>query len=774
MKESVSHTIWSGLGARFTQANAYCAVDHFGDPESEYWAVKRQAGAFDMSALQKFKALGSDADSFLDNVLTRNIASASNGQAFYSPMCNNEGGLVTDCIVFHLGPDDWLLVCGEGSVEPWLAAHARGMQVTVENVTGTWFCLAVQGPRSRDILHNIVETRLDDLEYYRFVMTGLAGIQVLLSRTGHTGELGYEIFGPMEHAKAVWEAVAKSGERYGLIPCGFSALDSLRIDAGLWFYGRDADATTSPYHLRLDWSVDLGKAEFVGKVALGRISRDGPAEQLVGLELDRVESPSPGARVYDGTGEVGRITSASWSPAMQKSIALALVAVRATRPGNALMVDLGDGSTSNAYVVRLPFSDPLKRRRRGITYKTPRPRSTTGIYRRLGVKKIINGVGTWAITGGSLLAREVIEAMREASQCFVDITELQRRCAERVADLTGAEAAHICSGGSAGLALSAAACMVGTDIGKIQQLPRIEGVQKYEIVTFRSHRNGFDQGLRQSGAQLREIGYLWETLPWHLEEAINEHTAAIHYDIFSHMMVPPASLRLEEVLQIGHRHGVPVILDTAGELPPPENLAEFPAMGVDLTIFSGGKGIMGPQGAGLVLGRKALVEAVALNGNPNYAIGRAMKVDKEEMVGMVRALELYLARDHQADQERWSKQTRYLVEHLSGIPGFQVFAEPKAPHGRPIPQVYISWDQKALGMRVEQAIAYLASLDPSVWVSKHLNYLRINPHMMPEGDEVIMAEMVRQFSEGVAKGSIFIPPGIYEWLPLSATKPYMV
>jgi L-seryl-tRNA(Ser) seleniumtransferase len=223
---------------------------------------------------------------------------------------------------------------------------------------------------------------------------------------------------------------------------------------------------------------------------------------------------------------------------------------------------------------------------------------------------------------------------------------------------------------------------------------------------------------------------------------------------------------------------VPVILDIAGELPPPENLTKFPSMGVDLTVFSGGKGLMGPQSAGLILGRRDLMEAVALNGNPYYSIGRAMKVDKETMVGMVRAVELYVARDHDEDQRRWERQSRQLVQHLSGVPGFQVSFEMETPHGRPIPQVYIRWDQAAMKMRVEQAVDYLASLDPAVWVSKHLNLLRINPHMLPEGDEVILANMVRDFLEGVAARRVFIPPAEHEWLrqrvlPRSAARPHL-
>ena len=215
------------------------------------------------------------------------------------------------------------------------------------------------------------------------------------------------------------------------------------------------------------------------------------------------------------------------------------------------------------------------------------------------------------------------------------------------------------------------------------------------------------------------------------------------------------------------------MLDIAGELPPAENLTRFPAMGVDLTVFSGGKGLMGPQGAGLILGRRDLIDAVTANGNPNYGIGRAMKVDKEEMVGMVRAVELYVTRDHEADRRRWTAQVEYLAGHLFGVPGFEVFTEPATPHGRPIPQLYVRWDQRTMGMRVEQATDYLANLDPSVWASKHVDCLRINPHMLPEGDEVVMATMVRAFLEGVAKGRVFIPPLSDERVSLVGTAPHL-
>jgi len=788
MQKSALHNIWLDLGARFTEWHGCRVVDHFGDPEAEYWAVRRRAGLFDMSALGKFKVRGPDAARFLDKVLTRKASSGVNGQALYSPICNQDGGFVGECILFCIGTDDFLLSIlgsnGSSDDKVWLAGHATGMNVKIEDVTDAWFCLAVAGPRSRDILRPLVETspapsgtRLADLEYYSFEVTHLAGIEVLLSRTGHTGELGYEMFAPREHAAAIWKALARSGQGHGLMPCGFGAWEILRIESGLWLHGCDTDGATTPYHLGLDWAVDLEKEDFVGKAALEQLQRRGVEERLVGLELAGIRSATSGAKVYakvhDDTGKVGAVTSACFCPGLQKSIALARVATRAAYLGSCLSVDLDSGLTGEAWVVRLPFSDPHKRRPRGIRFKAPRPRSTTGIFRKLGVKKIINGVGTWAISGGSLMAPEVVQAMREASQCFVDITELQARCGERVAELTGAEAAYICGGASAGLALSAAACMVGTDVEKIEQLPYVEGVQKYEIIMFRSHRNGFDQGTRQAGARLREIGYSWEALPRQLEGVISQHTAAIHYDYFGYMMAPFSSMRLEQVLQIAHGHGVPVMLDIAGELPPPENLTKFPEMGVDLTIFSGGKGLMGPQGAGLILGRKDLIEAVTLNGNPYYGIGRSMKADKETMVGMVRAVELYVNRDHDADRQRWSAQARYLVEHLSGIPGFQVSSEPETPHGRPVPQVYISWDQRAMGMQVEQAINYLTSLDPAVWVSKHLHHLRINPHMMPAGDEVIMAEMVREFMEGAGTGKILLPPLEDEWLPLSATAPHM-
>ena len=535
MGPSPFRRIWADLGARFTEWNGHEVVDHFGDSEAEYWAVRRNAGALGMSVLQKLRVRGPEAEAFLDRVLTRNVAAGPIGRVMYSPICREDGTLVDECLLFRVGRAEFLVTAWTEPFEAWLRRQGKAMDVEIESLAEDWFCLAIQGPRSRDVLRPIADTRIDDLDYFAFEKTRVAGAEVVLSRTGHTGELGYEILGPGEHASAVWEAVAEAGVAWDLKPFGLSAWNPLRMESGFNLWGFEVDDTTCPWDVGLGWAVDLEKAGFVGKEALAAAREKGGSEVLIGLESAGAEPVSDGDEVCDGSGRVGRVTSACFSPGLQKGIALARVGSDIVRPGCEVAVGpMGQ----KAWVVRVPFSDPCKRKRRGIRYKGPRSGSTAGVLGRLGVKKIINGVGTWAINGGSLMAPEVLDAMRVAAGCFVDITELQRRCGERVAELTGAEAAYICGGASAGLALGAAACMVGTDPEKIAQLPHLEGIRKYEVIMFRTHRNGFDQGTRQAGARIREIGYSWEALPEQLEEAITDHTAAIHYDIFGHMMRP--------------------------------------------------------------------------------------------------------------------------------------------------------------------------------------------------------------------------------------------
>jgi aminomethyltransferase len=365
-KRSPLHDVLTDLRAVFTEWNGYSVADCFGYPKEEYWAVRRSAGITDMSALQKFDIFGPDAIRFLNRVLTRNVTRAVDGQALYSPMCDENGGFVDDCIAFRMSDTQFMLVTGGGEKDDeWLRAHAKGLDVSLYNVTDSRANIAVQGPCSRAIIQRVTRANVGELGYYHFTRAKVAdasiSVNVLLSRTGYTGELGYELFVSRQEAPEVWKALAQAAEPGELRPFGFKALDMLRVEAGLVFCGYEMDATTTPYDVGMGWAVDLSKENFVGKPTLAWAKREGPREVLVGLEMEDIYYPESGARLfYDGR-KVGVVTSPSFSPLMEKSIALARVKPEQAHLGIQLQVEMGSW-TRTAQVVRIPFYDPLKRR----------------------------------------------------------------------------------------------------------------------------------------------------------------------------------------------------------------------------------------------------------------------------------------------------------------------------------------------------------------------------------------------------------------------------
>lgn len=373
----------------------------------------------------------------------------------------------------------------------------------------------------------------------------------------------------------------------------------------------------------------------------------------------------------------------------------------------------------------------------------------TGIWREPGLPDLIVATGNFTELGGSLMPAEVLEAMQAAARSFVDLRALHEWAGQVIAEVTGAEAGYVASGAAAGLVLATAACMTGSDAAAIQQLPDSAGL-KNEVVVHKAHSSHYNRMLRMAGARVVELGYpAHRTLPWQLESALNENSAAILY-LVSQILVTQTALPLAEVLRIGRARNVPVIVDAANELPPLANLRKFVEMGADLVIFSGGKDLQGPQASGIVCGRRDLVAACALNGAPNHAIGRPMKVGKEEIVGLIAALKRYVALDHEARIAGWEQKVSLIVDELADIGPLRVSRVFPDYTGRPVPRAWLTWDEGAAGLSIQEVLDALAQGSPSIRVMQEYagKGLLIDPTTLLDGQEAIIAEHLRAIFAG--------------------------
>lgn len=352
------------------------------------------------------------------------------------------------------------------------------------------------------------------------------------------------------------------------------------------------------------------------------------------------------------------------------------------------------------------------------------------VYEELGIRPVINASATLTRLGGSLMPPEVLAAMQDAARCFIDLHELQRKVGEQIAALTQNEAAYVSSGAAAGLTLATAACIAAEDPNAICRLPDLTGL-KNEVILHRKHRNGYDHAVRQVGVRVVEIGGTDGTTREDLERAITPQTAAFFW--FQGAMTTPSDLPLPTVIEVMKARGIPVIVDAAAQLPPVSNLWNFTHMGADLAIFSGGKDLRGPQSSGLILGRRDLIRACALNGSPNHCLGRPMKVGKEEMVGLLAAVKRYLTLDHDAraaDCERIVAEWNAALNQLPGVTAIRDFPNEA---GQPLPWSLVTIDPEVAGISKEEIIARLASGNPSIIVvpggpdSFHLNPMTLEP-----------------------------------------------
>jgi L-seryl-tRNA(Ser) seleniumtransferase len=379
----------------------------------------------------------------------------------------------------------------------------------------------------------------------------------------------------------------------------------------------------------------------------------------------------------------------------------------------------------------------------GITAATATPAESavkTGrdIFRELGVRPFINAAGTYTAMTASLMPPEVMEAISYASKHYVMLDEVQDKVGERIATLVHSEAAMVTSGAASALTLGTAAVLTGMDRQKMVDLPNLTGM-KSEVIIQKSHRFGYDHAVRNCGVRLVEV-----ESPEDLERAINEKTAMM---LFYNNNNREGRIQDEEFAALGKKHSIPTFNDAAADVPPVENLWKYTKMGFDLVTFSGGKGIRGPQSAGLLLGRKDLIAAARLNAPPNgNTVGRGMKVNKEEIVGMLVALELYLKKDHAAEQREFEKRADVIRTAAAAVPGItaEVFVPEVANH---VPHVRISWDAAARKLTPEDVVKVLRDSEPSIGTSSEGNAVVVGVWMMRPGEDKIVARRLRQVLE---------------------------
>ena len=339
-------------------------------------------------------------------------------------------------------------------------------------------------------------------------------------------------------------------------------------------------------------------------------------------------------------------------------------------------------------------------------------------FAELGVRPIINAAGTSTALSGSLMRPEAIHAWEYATRRFVNLDELHDAVGRRIASLVGSEAALVSAGAASALTLGTAACMTGTNEEFIRRIPDTTGMRD-EVIIQKSHRFSYDHAVRNCGVRMVEV----ETAD-DLAAAAGSRTAMM---LFLNLADEKGKIQAAEFAGLGQKLGVPTFIDCAADVPPVENLTRFIRMGFDLVTFSGGKAMRGPQSAGLLLGRKDLIAAARLNGLPHAnSIGRGMKVNKEEMLAMMVAVETYIELDHEKDWQDWERRVEAIAKRVEKIPGVTTerFVPPIANHS---PQLHIGWDRSRVPIDLNQVIEQLRDGEPSIvarpWEKKDLEVL---------------------------------------------------
>src|SRR2546423_467690 len=363
LKRTPLHDSHVLLGARMVEFAGWEMPVQYSGPIPEHMAVRQAAGLFDVSHMGEIEVRGNQALALVQRITTNDVAKLQDNQVQYSTMTDERAGVIDDLLVYRINEHYYLLIVNAGGTDTdfsWVKEHATGLDVEVNNTSAAFALLALQGPRSEFILQRICDHMLDRIPYYWSQRLAVDGVDCRVSRTGYTGEDGFEILCPAADARHIWNRLLVVGQEYGLIPCGLAARNTLRLEAAFRLYGNDMDQTTTPLEAGLGWVVKLNKGDFVGREVLQRQKAEGLRRKLVGFEvLDRAPARDGYAAVFNGQ-QVGTVASGSPAPFLKKNIGMLYLPIEHTGIGTEFSIVIR-GREVPARVVDTPF---YKRERR--------------------------------------------------------------------------------------------------------------------------------------------------------------------------------------------------------------------------------------------------------------------------------------------------------------------------------------------------------------------------------------------------------------------------
>ncbi len=368
LKKTPLHGRHCALGARLVDFSGWEMPVEYAGLTKEHLAVRKAAGLFDVSHMGQIEIAGGDALTAVQRLCTNDAATLDIGQAQYSVLASDDGTVVDDVLVYMLADGHYMLVVNAGNIEKdysWIKSHISDVGDAVAvNTSSRYALMAVQGPKAERILQTLTEVELNTIAYYTFATGEIAGVRATISRTGYTGEDGFELFVSPQMAGTVWDSVLRAGESYGLQAAGLGARDTLRLEASMRLCGQDMDETSSVLETGLGWVVGWEKGDFVGKSALMRQRDGGLSRRLVGFELDERGIARHGYKVYVQDDEIGTVTSGTQTPFLNKAIGMAYVPTEYAKVDSELVIDIR-GRRVAAHVVKMPF------------YKRPTDRKNT-------------------------------------------------------------------------------------------------------------------------------------------------------------------------------------------------------------------------------------------------------------------------------------------------------------------------------------------------------------------------------------------------------------